>query len=456
MRRPLSVLCAAGLVAGLTGAALTAPAVAAPAPAASPTAAAAVPDELLVGFVAGATESDRERARSRAAAVRKDRVVRASADRSEVELVRIPSGKDREAAIRELQSDPAVAYAEPNWVVTTQVATEPNFTGGKLWGLLGDASTPANPYGSQAAEAWSAGAVGDAGVYVGVIDEGIQFTHPDLDGNVWLNPYDTADGRDNDGNGYVDDLRGWDFDGNDNTIYDGGTRGSLDDHGTHVAGTIGAEADGVGVVGVNHEVTMISGKFLGRRGGSIANAVKATDYFTGLKTRHGLNIVATNNSWGGGGYSQAMFDAISRANAKDILFIAAAGNGGSDGVGDDNDRTASYPSGYAVDNVIAVAAIDSSGNKAGFSNFGATTVDLGAPGVGVLSTTAFNLYESYSGTSMATPHVTGAAALYKARNTGATAAQIKSALLSSAVPTGSLAGRTLTGGRLDAHGALSR
>ena len=286
-----------------------------------------------------------------------------------------------------------------------------------------------------------------------MIDEGIDYNHPDLAGNIWTNPFDPVDGVDNDGNGYVDDVHGWDFDGKNNTIYDGGTRGNLDDHGTHVSGTIGAKTDnGAGVAGVNWKVTLISGKFLGRRGGTTANAVKAVDYFTDLKKLHGLNIVATNNSWGGGGFSQALFDAIGRADDADILFVAAAGNGGSDGVGDNNDTTASYPSNYDQPNVIAVAAIDKDGKKASFSNYGATTVDLGAPGVGIWSTTASNSYESYSGTSMATPHVTGAAALYASTRAGASAADIKTAILSSAVPTPSLSAKTVTGGRLNVSG----
>ena len=451
MHRPTALLCLAALSA--TGLVLAAPAVAAPAPAASPVVAAAVPDELLVGYVPGAAPAAQERARGRAGAVRVERVVPARADRAEVELVRIPAGKARATAIRELESHPAVAYAEPNWIYTHQAtSSDPYFTNGSLWGMYGDGSSPANQYGSQAAEAWAANHTGAASVYVGVIDEGIQFNHPDLDGNVWTNPFDPADGVDNDGNGYVDDIHGWDFDRNDNTIYDGGTRGSLDDHGTHVAGTIAAEDDEAGVVGVNWKTTLISGKFLGRRGGTTANAVKAVDYFTDLKTRHGLNIVATNNSWGGGGYAQSLHEAIGRANAASILFIAAAGNGGSDQVGDNNDTTPSYPSNYDIDNVIAVAAIDKDGKLAAFSNYGATQVDLGAPGVAVWSTTAYSTHSSYSGTSMATPHVTGGAALYASTHPGATAADIKKALVTSAVPTASLSGKTVTGGRLNVSG----
>ncbi len=447
MHRPTVLLCLAALSA--SGLALAAPAVAAPAPAASPVAHAAVPDELIVGYVAGATPGAQERARGRAGAVRAERVVAAQADRAEVERVKLPAGTARATAIRELESDPAVAYAEPNWIYTHQAtASDPFVTDGRLWGAYGDISAPANQYGSQAAEAWTRGNTGSASVYVGVIDEGIQFDHPDLDANVWVNPFDAADGVDNDKNGYVDDVRGWDFANGDATIYDGGTRGSLDDHGTHVSGTIAAEANNdAGLAGVTWSTKLISGKFLGRRGGALSDAVKAVDYFTKLKTDRGLNIVATNNSWGGGGFAQSLLDAITRANKANILFIAAAGNSGTN-----NDTTASYPSNYDVPNVIAVAAIDKTGGLASFSQFGAKTVDIGAPGVDVWSTTAYNGYSTYNGTSMATPHVTGAAALYAASHPGANAATIKSAILTSAVPTASLSGKTVTGGRLNAGG----
>jgi subtilisin family serine protease len=283
-------------------------------------------------------------------------------------------------------------------------------------------------------------------VYVGIIDEGVQVTHPDLNANTWRNPFEAVNGRDDDGNGYVDDVHGYDFANDDSSVYDGGSRGSADDHGTHVAGTIGAE-DGseLGVKGVNHAVTMISGKFLGTRGGTSADAVRAVNYFTDLKTRHGLDIVATNNSWGGGGYSTALHGAIAAADKAGILFIAAAGNSGTD-----NDATPSYPSSYDLPNVIAVAAIDKTGALAGFSQYGAKSVDLGAPGADVWSTTTFGTYSTYNGTSMATPHVTGAAALYAATRPTASAVQIKEAILNSTQPTRSLTDTTVTGGRLDA------
>ncbi len=414
-----------------------------------------VPNEVLVKFKAGVSEEARAAALARISGNVKERiltkVMERFGDKQGLMLVHTPMAALE--ALSKLKGAAEIEFAEPNYIYThAATSTDTYFTNGSLWGMYGDASSPANQYGSQAAEAWAGGNTGSKSVVVGIIDEGIQYTHPELAGQVWTNPYDPVDGVDNDGNGYIDDTHGWDFDGNDNEVYDGGSRGSLDDHGTHVAGTIGAKNDGTGVVGVNWDVTMISLKFLGRRGGTTANAVKAVDYLTDLKTRHGMNIVASNNSWGGGGFSQTLYDAVSRANAQEILFVAAAGNGGSDGVGDNNDAVASYPSNMDLPNVIAVAAITSSGAKSSFSNYGATTVDIGAPGSAINSTTAYNTYSSYNGTSMATPHVTGGVALYAASHPGSTAAAIKNAIMSSAIPTASLSGKCVTGGRLNVSG----
>ncbi len=415
-----------------------------------------VPGELLVQFRAGATQAEKGRALGRVNAEFLEDVApqaRRQDGRGDLVLVRHQPDFTPAVARRTLASDPAVEFAEPNWIYTHQATSnDPYYTGGLLWGMYGDGTTPANQYGSQAGEAWAAGNTGNNTVYVGVIDEGVQFSHPDLAANIWTNPFDPADGIDNDGNGYKDDIRGWDFDGNNNTTYDG----TQDDHGTHVAGTIGAVGgNGTGVAGVVWNVKIITAKFLGRRGGTTANAIKAIDYITDLKTRHALNIVATNNSWGGGGFSQSLKDAIERANAANILFVAAAGNGGRDGVGDNNDTTPFYPASYSSDNIIAVASITSSGARSSFSNYGATSVDLGAPGSGIYSTLpskSGSTYGSYSGTSMATPHVTGAAALYAASHPGASAATIKGAIVSSAVPTASLAGKCVSGGRLNVSG----
>jgi subtilisin family serine protease len=382
--------------------------------------------------------------------------------KGDLELMRIAPGLAVSDAARRLAEDSAVEFAEPNWIYQhLATSDDPYFFNGLLWGMYGDATSPANQFGSQAGEAWARGNVGSSTVYVGIIDEGVMRNHEDLNANMWVNPVDnTFNGVDEDGNGFVDDVHGWDFDGRNNTVYDG----TQDDHGTHVAGTIGAVGGNAsGVAGVNWNVVMIPAKFLGRRGGTTANAIKAVDYLTDLKIRHGIYLVATNNSWGGGGFSQGLLDAINRGGDQGILFVAAAGNGGNDGVGDNNDTTANYPSNYQCtsnqktwDCVIAVAALTSTGAKSGFSNYGSSTVDLGAPGSGIYSTVPgkqnSSSYAAYSGTSMATPHVTGAAALYGASHFGANAAAIKQAILSSAIATSSMAGRTTTGGRLNVSG----
>ena len=366
-------------------------------------------------------------------------------------------------AIQALRNHPAIEYAEPNWIYQHQ-ANDPYFTSGQLWGMYGDLGSPANVYGSQAAEAWAAGHTGSKNVVVGVIDEGIQINHSDLAASIWINPGEIAgDGIDNDNNGYVDDIYGWDFYENNNTVYDG----TGDDHGTHVAGTIGATGNNkVGVVGVNWTVSIISGKFLGPNGGSTTDAIEAVDYFTALKSK-GVNIVALNNSWGGGGYSQGLHDAIIRAAKAEILFVASSGNGNRAGKAINTDSSPTYPACYntavgtstqtaaTYDSVISVTAIDSGGNKASFANYGATTVDLGAPGVSINSTLPNDTYGSYSGTSMAAPHVTGAIALYASTHPGAAAADIKNAILNSTAPTSSLAGKTTTGGRLDLSSVIT-
>ena len=358
-------------------------------------------------------------------------------------------------AIAVLKDLPEIEYAEPNWIYQHfDVLPDTYYSNGSLWGMYGDTTSPSNQYGSQAGEAWAAGKTGSSSVYIGIIDEGYMYNHEDLTANAGTNPGEVADnGADDDHNGLVDDINGWDFVNNDKTIFDGVD----DDHGTHVAGTIGARGgNGIGVAGVVWNVKIMSAKFLGNNGGTTANAIKAVDYFTALKTRsvNPVNIVATNNSWGGGGFSQGLYDAIARADAAGILFIAAAGNDGLN-----TETSTSYPSGYSNANIIAVASINKTGGLSSFSNYAVTKADLGAPGEAIYSTVPkrskgkiISGYASYSGTSMATPHVTGACALYASTHPGSSAIQIKAAILSSIVPTTSLSGKCVSGGRLNVSG----
>jgi subtilisin family serine protease len=410
-----------------------------------------VPNELLIKFKNGVSSSKKAEILNKLSAKVKEKILtkmmEKTGDTEGITLVELPTAAFD--ALSKTKEFGEIEYAEPNYIYTHDAASNDTyFTNGSLWGMYGPSSSPANQYGSQAAQAWAAGKTGSSAVYIGIIDEGYMYTHEDIAANAGVNPYEIAgNGIDDDGNGLKDDVYGWDFAGNNNTVFDG----TGDDHGTHVAGTIGGVGgNGKGVAGVCWNVKLLSAKFLGSNGGTTANAIKAVDYFTFLKTK-GLNIVATNNSWGGGGFSQALFDAIARANTAGVLFIAAAGNNSSN-----NDATANYPSNYSNPNIIAVAALTSTGGLASFSNYGATQVDLGAPGAAIYSCIpasskgkVISSYASYSGTSMATPHVTGAVALYAASNPSASAATIKSAILSTAVATPSLAGKCVTGGRLN-------
>ncbi len=375
-------------------------------------------------------------------------------------------------AIAALNERSDVLYAEPNYILHKEQATQtPNDASyGDLWGLKNTGQTGNNDVTGQLApgipgadikaeQAWGNFTTGSRNVVVAVIDEGIDISHPDLQANIWTNPGEVPnDGVDNDGDGFVDDVHGWDFAHNDKTIFDNTSgvypaptsyTGDTDDHGTHVSGTIGAVGNnGQGVVGVNWQVSIMSVKVLAKGGGSTSNIIKGYNYVKLMKDR-GVNVRVTNNSYGGVGFSPSSFDAISVLNDDGILLVAAAGN-----ETENSAEFSHYPSDYNLPNVIPVAATDRFEQLAVFSNYGAQNILLAAPGRGTLSTTPFNTYSFFSGTSMATPHVTGAAALCLAAFPNVSIASLKNALVLSGDPLPSLNGKAYSQRRLNVYQAL--
>lgn len=354
------------------------------------------------------------------------------------------SGMSTKEAIARLKSHQAIEYVEPDYQVSiAQTPDDPRFN--ELWGLNNDGQTGGTADADiDAVEAWDI-STGSRDVVVGVIDTGIDYSHSDLASNMWVNSSEVpGDGIDNDGNGFVDDVHGI------NAITNSGDPMDDEGHGTHVSGTIGASGNNAtGVVGVNHEVSLVGCKFLDAAGnGSTSDAIKCIDYMVGLKNA-GVNLRVLNNSWGGGGYSQALADAIASSEAADLLFVAAAGN---DTI--DNDVNPHYPSNYENASVLSVASTDQTDNISWFSHYGLTSVDMGAPGSAILSTTPGESYASYSGTSMATPHVAGAAALVLSINPELNTQELKELLMSSGDANAALQGVTVAGTRLNVNQAL--
>jgi subtilisin family serine protease len=349
--------------------------------------------------------------------------------------------------ISRLKSYPQVRYAEPNYIVHADVTpNDPSYA--QLWAMKNTGQLVSGTTGTPGADikaepAWNV-TTGSNSIVVGVIDTGIDYNHPDLAANVWSNPGGIGGcGVGTHGKNFIT-----------------GVCNPMDDHnhGTHVSGTIGAVGNnGVGVVGVNWTTSIMGLKFLDASGsGSTLDAIKAIDFAVAAK-QAGVNLRVLSNSWGGGGFEQALLDAINKAGANGILFVAAAGNNQAN-----NDVTPHFPSSYGAApynaaNVIAVAATDQDDAKADFSNYGANSVHLGAPGVNILSTTRSNTYSYFAGTSMATPHVSGAAALVlsKAGNGAMTVAQVKAAILNNVDAVPSMAGITRTGGRLNLYKAVT-
>src|SRR2546422_8231930 len=402
------------------------------------------PDTILVRFKASALPADQAlvHALVGAHAYKSFRIVEG------LQAVRIPPGMRVKDAIEFYRRRPDVLYAEPNWIVDAQVVpSDPSFS--SLWGLNNTGQNGGIPDADiDAPEAWDI-TTGSSDVVVAVIDTGIDYTHPDLSANMFRNELDcNSNGIDDDGNGLVDDCFGIDTANNDSNPMDDANPG----HGSHVAGTIGAVGNNaVGVVGVNWTVRLMACKFLSATGsGSTADAIDCLEYVKLMKDR-GVNIVATSNSWGGGGFSQALFDAIEAHLHRGILFIAAAGNANP---GSNNDTKPFYPAAYYLPNVISVAATTRTDALASFSNFGRRTVHLGAPGQEILSTTPGNTYSVFSGTSMATPHVPGVAALLKAQDPSRDWRALKNLILAGGDPNFSLT-NTITQRRLNARGALA-
>jgi len=296
-----------------------------------------------------------------------------------------------------------------------------------------------------ATDAWSF-AQGSEDVVVAVIDTGLEQSHPDLRENLWVNPGEIPDnGKDDDGNGFVDDVRGWDFVNDDPVTED------TANHGTHVSGTVGARGDnGRGIQGVNWRVGLLPLKAGAALGLSTRAINEALRYVADLR-EDGVNIVATNNSYGSQSSNTVTRDLITRHQDLGILFVAAAGN---DGVDNDDEANRFFPASYPHDNVISVANSTQGDLLNASSNFGAATVDLAAPGSAVYSTVVFGGFDYNTGTSMASPLVAGAAALLASREPDLDWREIKARLLDNARPVPALNGRTLTGGRLDLFAAL--
>lgn len=337
-------------------------------------------------------------------------------------------------AIEELESSGLVEYAEPDYVLNANLI--PNDTDfNKLWGM----NNRSNNADIDAPEAWDI-ETGRSDVIVAVIDTGVDYNHADLAANMWKNTREIPGNNiDDDNNGYIDDIYGIDAVNDDSDPMDDNS------HGTHCSGTIGgAGNNGKGIAGVCWDVRIMALKFLSSSGsGSTSGAIECIDY----AIQNGAHIMS--NSWGGGGYSRGLHDAILRAEEAGILFIAAAGNSGSN-----NDNIPHYPSSYENENIISVAAIDSNDNLSYFSSYGKISVDVAAPGSNIYSSIPGNRYSSYSGTSMATPHVAGLAALIKSRDMALDWFTIKQRIITSVVKTTALEGKILSNGRINAYNSL--
>lgn len=295
--------------------------------------------------------------------------------------------------------------------------------------------------------AWTQ-SIGSKNVVVAVIDSGIDLTHNDLKNNMWKNPGEIeGDGIDNEGDGFIDDVYGWNFANNNNDVQD------RYGHGTHVAGIIGAEGNNaLGVVGVNWNVSIMTLKMFDDKGvGDTGGAIRAMEYALMMKNTYGVNVVVVNASWGGGtGFSNLLYSEVSKLNNSNIILTAAAGNNGRD-----MDAYPGYPSCFDLPNIISVGALGYDRiNLAAYSNYGATSVDLAAPGSIIYSTLPYNSYGYKSGTSMASPFVAGAVALLNAVKPNISVAEVRSAIFGNVDKIPELFGKVATGGKLNIEAAI--
>jgi len=385
-----------------------------------------VPGELLVGLKDGIPQDAIQALNARVGAetIYQFKIINAY-------QLRLPKRLGVPAAIAFYSRQPGVEYAEPNYLAYADaIPNDPKFN--EMWGLHNTGQTGGTPDADiDAPEAWEI-ATGSEEIVAASIDTGVDYNHEDLAANMWKNPGEIPDnGKDDDGNGLVDDVYGYDFYNNDNN--------PMDDHGhgTHTSGTIGAVGNnGIGVTGVCWNVKIMALKCFSASGiGDNAAIIKCVQYATLMGAR------LSNNSYGGPP-SRSLRDAI----AAGPLFVAAAGNNGW--------RLPHFPSSYGLPNIISVAATDHNDNKASFSNYGVKLVDLGAPGVNILSTLPGNSYGAGQGTSMASPHVAGVAALIMSVNPGLSDLEVKDCILNSVDAVPDLNGKVLTGGRLNAEKAV--
>ena len=394
-----------------------------------------VPDRLMVKFVPGVDDASRLAIHARYGG----RVLKNFRLDGDLQLIGLPEGSDLEALMTQYRSFSEIRYIEPDFLYSISVL--PNDSRfGDLWGMhnVGQSGGLVD-FDIDAPEGWDIN-TDASNVVIGSIDTGVDENHEDLAANMWSNPGEIpGNGVDDDANGYLDDVDGWDFLGNDAIAQDD------HNHGSHTMGTAaGVGSNGVGVAGVAWSARIMRLKICNQSGSCIGSAaVEATDY----ATENGARL--TSNSWGGGGYSQAMQDAIDRADAAGVLYIAAAGNNGRN-----IDSSPFYPASYDSPNVVSVANVTRFGSRSSSSNYGAVSVDLGAPGTDIWSTVRNGGYASFTGTSMACPHVTGAIANIMGFNPTLGHLEYRDIILQSVVPADSMAGVTVTGGVLNLRQAL--